>query len=201
MKNIINIFKIIMVVLLAYVSLECKGQSNVINITERCNYTPLNRGNGQLYLKDNNNLYSSYIGTWKWIEGNREFTLTLLKQTKYHYNQGIDNYYEDRIVGYYSYKENGVELINTLNDDLTDDYGVKVHYSFDCYSKLTGTIKDVLKNKRYLSWFEIISPTQIRFKGKEEEFLISYTQYEGMPPPEPVYFGNTFPLDMILTKQ
>ena len=177
---------------------SCKAQTNVINITEWCN-NQTSETNGSLYLKDINNLYAPYLGTWKWTEGNREFTLTLLKQTKYHYNQGIDNYYEDRIVGYYTYKENGVELINTSNDNLTDSYNIKVDYRFNCRSKLSGLIKDIAKNKRYLSWFEIISPTQIRFKGKEEED--GRVQKEGMPPPPVVYVGNSFPLDMVLTKQ
>ncbi|UOX35116.1 hypothetical protein LXD69_06280 [Flavobacterium sediminilitoris] len=178
---------------------SCKAQTNIVNIIERCDSHPLNRDNGSLYLKDINNLYAPYLGTWKWTEGNREFTLTLLKQTKYHYNQGIDNYYEDRIVGYYTYKENGVELINTSNDNLIDSYNIKVDYRFNCRSKLSGLIKDIAKNKRYLSWFEIISPTQIRFKGKEEED--GRIQKEGMPPPPVVYVGNSFPLDMVLTKQ
>ena len=194
MKNIIKT-----IVILLTIS-SCKAQSNVINITDWCN-NQTNETDGSLYLKDINNLYAPFIGTWKWTEGNRELILTLIKQTKYHYNRGILNYYEDRIVGYYVYKENGIELINTSNDNLNNESFMGVLYSLDCYSDLGGKIRDILKNKFYASSLELLSPTQIRFKGKEEEFLISYTQYEGMPPPEPIYFGNTFPLDMVLTKQ
>ena len=190
-----NIFKTIVILLTIS---SCKAQSNVINITDWCN-SQTNEADGSLYLKDINNLYAPYIGTWKWTQDNREFILTLIKQTKYHYNQGIDNYFEDRIVGYYIYKENGVELINTINDDLTDDYGVKTDYNLNCYSQLSGTIKDVLKNKTYLSWFEIISSTQIRFKGKDDTHIRS--QKEGQPPLQPQYLGTTFPLEMVLTKQ
>lgn len=179
--------------------LSCKAQSNVINITEHCNNTTLSRSDGELYLKDINNLYSPYIGTWKWTEGNREFTLTLIKQTKYHYNEGNDNFYRDRIIGYYVYKENNIEIISTINDDFTDDYGIKVYYYLDCYSVLAGKIYDTPKNKGYDSWFEIISPTQIRFKGKEGENLRS--RKRGVPNLPQAYSGNSFPLEMVLTKQ
>lgn len=120
--------KIIKTIVLFLTISSCKAQSNVINITDWCN-NQTSETNGSLYLKDINNLYAPYIGTWKWTQSNREFTLTLIKQTKFHYNEGNDNFYRDRIVGYYVYKENGVELINTINDNLNDDYGVKVYFN------------------------------------------------------------------------
>ena len=189
---------ILLVLISVFFTISCKAQTNVINITERCNNTPLNRTDGELYLKDINNLYANYIGTWKWQEGNRELILTLIKQTKYHNNVGNVDYYEDRIVGYYIYRENGIEIINTTNDNLLL-FSPNIDYSLDCYSVLTGNLHDVAKNKTYDSWFQIISPTQIRLKGKEREYL-RYKK-EGMPSPPPVYAGNSFPLNMVLTKQ
>ena len=186
-----------MIVILLTIS-SCKAQSNVINITDWCN-NQTSETDGSLYLKDINNLYAPYIGTWKWTQGNREFTFALIKQTKYHYNKRVNNYFKDRIVGYYVYKENGVELINTINDDLTEDFGLRVYFNLDCYSDLVGKIEDVLKNKVYRSWFEVISPTQIRFKGKDDTHIRS--QKEGQPPLQPQYVGTTFPLEMVLTKQ
>ncbi len=190
--------KIIKTIVLFLTISSCKAQSNVINITDWCN-NQTSETNGSLYLKDINNLYAPYIGTWKWTQSNREFTLTLIKQTKFHYNEGNDNFYRDRIVGYYVYKENGVELINTINDNLNDDYGVKVYFNLDCYSDFVGKIKDVLKNKVYRSWFEVISPTQIKFHGKDDTHIRS--QKEGQPPLQPQFVGTTFPLEMVLTKQ
>ena len=48
--------------------------------------------------------------------------------------------------------------------------------------------------------FEIISPTQIRFKGKDGESN-RVTIKEGRPRPAPVFPGTSFPLEMILIKQ
>ena len=197
MKNIFNISVLLLILL--YTAWGCKAQSNTINITEKCNHAPLITTNGSLYLKDFNNLYAPYIGTWKWSQGDREFILTLIKQTKYHYNQRVNNYFEDRIVGYYVYKENGTILIDTSTDDLTEDFGLRVSFNLDCYSDLVGKIKDVLKNKVYRSWFEVISPTQIKFHGKDDTHIRS--QKEGQPLLQPQYLGTTFPLDMVLVKQ
>lgn len=197
MKNIFNIPTLLFI--LISIIWSCKAQNTVIDLVDRCNHNPLTRDNGSLYLKDVNNLYTPYIGTWKWTQDNREFVLTLIKQTKYHYNRGILNYYEDRIVGYYVYKENGVVLIDTSNDNLNNESYMGVKFSLDCYSGLGGDIRDILKNKSYASSLEILSPTQIRFRGDDDTHIRS--QKEGQPPLQPQFVGTTFPLEMVLTKQ
>jgi hypothetical protein len=191
-------FKIAGMFLFLLTTFACKSQT-VINITERCNIQT-NDTNGSLYIKDINNLYDSYVGTWKWQEGNRELILTLIKQEHYHYFRGIYNYHEDRIVGFYVYKENGNILINTITTDDLQSTLPKVKFKLDCYSQLVGTIQDPMKNKIYYSMFEIISPTQIRFKGKDGESN-RVTIKEGRPRPAPVFPGTSFPLEMILIKQ
>jgi hypothetical protein len=200
MKNLSKkSFNIMLIITSLFFVMNCKAQSNIVNITDCESYSNILKRDGQLYIKDIDNLYNNYIGTWKWTSSNKEFTITLIKQTMFHDHFGSDNYYKDRMVGYYIYKENGVEIINTTNDNLSA-YLPKVDYSLNCYSELTGRIFDVAKNKRFWhTWFEIISPTQIRFKAKPEERLIR--QKEGYPELPPVYRGNTFPLEMVLTKQ
>jgi hypothetical protein len=191
--------KILCIAILLLAALSCKAQNTIIDLVDRCNHQ-LYENTGDLYLKDVNNLYAPFVGTWKWTEGNREFILTLIKQTKYHYNQRIDNYYEDRIVGYYIYKENGLVLATTVNDNLNEDYGLNVDFDLDCYSQLSSNrFQDVLKNKNYDGWIELVSPTQIKFHFKDDTHMrkqmIGYTEL----PPQ--YHGNTFPLDMVLIKQ
>ncbi len=156
--------KIFFLTIVALFTISCKAQNNIINLIERCNNN-FSTTNGSVYLKDISNIYIPFIGTWKWTEGNREFILTLIKQTKYHYNQGIENYYEDRIVGYYIYKENGAVIASTANDNLNKDYGVKVNFDLDCGRNYLSSIRfeDVLKNKNYDGWIELLSPTSIKF--------------------------------------
>jgi hypothetical protein len=142
-----------------------------------------------------------YVGTWKWTEGDREFALTLLKE-KHHFNEfGNSNYYEDRLVGYYKYWENGILIADTSFDDLTQDYGLKVHFSLNCNNKITSiAFKDYKKHKNFSVHLQSLSPTQIRMKMKGEEHIIMLRDGVQYPPNEPLP-GSTFPMEMVLTKQ
>ncbi|WP_143884783.1 DUF6705 family protein [Chryseobacterium binzhouense] len=189
-----KIFLLIIVV----TTLSCKAQTNIIDIVNRCNHAPLNRSNGNLYLKDISNVYAPYIGTWKWIEGNREMTLILMKQTKYHLNTYTNNYFEDRLLGYYIYKENGVSLIDTSGENLLQDFGISVNFDTDCYNNVsTAFFQDKFRDISYEVILEKLSPTQLKFTGK-----IGENTYD-RPRTGTVYYqlGTTFPLDMVFTKQ
>ncbi|CAD7802162.1 hypothetical protein CHRY9390_00888 [Chryseobacterium aquaeductus] len=188
--------KITLIFILIF-SISCKSQTNIIDLKDRCNYNPMNRTNGSLYKKDINNEYAPFIGVWKWISGNREMILTLIKQTKYHYMSGTDNYYADRLVGYYTYKENGLTIIDTSGDNLMENYGLKVEFDIQCGGGVLGaSFKDVKKEKNFSVKLEKLSPTQMKFTGKvfEGTYQIGRT-------PTTVYLGSTFPLEMVFTKQ
>lgn len=88
----------IFIFMLFLITLSCKAQSTIIDIVNRCAYKHFNRLNGSVYLKDISNVYQPFTGTWKWSEGNKEMTLVLIKQTKFHYNRRINNYYEDSLL-------------------------------------------------------------------------------------------------------
>ncbi|WP_143885288.1 DUF6705 family protein [Chryseobacterium binzhouense] len=189
----------IFLLIILLIMISCKSQTNIIDIVNRCNHAPLNRSNGSLYLKDISNIYEPYIGTWKWAEGNKEMFLTLLKQTKYHINNyGSDNYFEDRLVGYYIYKENGIIVVNTSGDNLNLDYGLNVSFDILCNGKLDSSLfQDVFRGTSYEVKLEKLSPTQMKFTGK-----IGENTYP-RPRTGTIYYqsGTTFPLDMIFTKQ
>ncbi|WP_439480235.1 DUF6705 family protein [Chryseobacterium aquaticum] len=188
--------KLALIIILIF-SIQCKSQSNIIDSKDRCNHAPINRNNGNLYTKDISNIYAPFIGVWKWTSGNREMVLTLIKQTKYHLISGNFNYYEDRLVGYYVYKENGVTIIDTSGDDLSEGYGLKVNFDISCSGRVsTASFKDVKKEKYFIVGLEKLSPTQMKFTGKvgEGTYLIGRT-------PTTVYLGSTFPLEMVFTKQ
>jgi hypothetical protein len=67
------------------------------------------------YYKDINNSLDKYVGIWKFLDGNKIFTIEFQKQT----NVNFDNYQMDKIVGNYSYQVNGVMEVNTLNNSIT----------------------------------------------------------------------------------
>ena len=187
----------IFLALVLLIMMHFKSQTNIINLVGRCN-SYYNDTNGSVYLKDISNIMNPYIGTWKWTSGNREMILTLLKQTKYHYNSGIDNFYEDRLVGYYVYKENGGVIANTSGDNLMKDYGLNVRFSIDCEGGLGSmSFNDVYRGTNYEVSLEILSPTQMKFKGRIWEGTYDRPR-SGIK-----YYmsGTTFPLNMVFTKQ
>lgn len=194
--KIINKIAFIIITLFAA---SCKSQTNVIDLVTRCSYLPLQRNNGTMYLKDISNIYSPYIGTWKWSEGNKEMILVLLKQTKFHYNTAPENYYEDRLVGYYIYKENGVMIADTSGENLTSDYGVSVSFHTNCDSQeiSTSIFTDVKKKKMITVVLKMITTTQMKFEGK----VGLHSSYINGTKERTLYSGSTFPLDMVFTKQ
>ncbi len=189
----------IILILITIVSLSCKGQTNIINLVERCNYTDYNSSDGSTYLKDENNIFNQYTGVWKWVSGNKEMTLVLMKQTKYHYTQHTFNFYEDRLVGYYIYKENGIVIADTSEDNLQSDFGLNVSFSTECDTQLVGTAMfiDVKKEKMYTVMLEKLSPTQMKFRGKIDQ----HSSYINGDKQRTLYSGSTFPLQMVFTKQ
>jgi len=188
--------KLILLIILL-LTVNCKSQTNIIDAADVCNYNSINLNDGGLYLKDISNIIMPYLGVWKWTSGNKEMTLTLIKQTKYHYTSGTDNYYADRLVGYYTYKENGLTIIDTSGDNLMDDYGLKVEFDIECGGGVVASFfKDVKKEKSFIVVLKKLSTTQMKFTGKvgEGTYQIGRT-------PTTVYLGSTFPLEMVFTKQ
>ena len=80
------------------------------------------------YIKDMQNVFQPYIGTWKGITSdNKEFTLQLVKFTKHLYTfPNGSYYYEDRLRGKYQLKDltTNVIISNTLNAVNYEDYRI-----------------------------------------------------------------------------
>lgn len=191
--------KLVLIIITIF-SISCKSQTNIVDKVNICNSHPFNTTDGSLYKKDISNLYGPYLGIWKWTSGNREMTLVLVKQTKYHYNtSGNDNFYADRMVGYYTYKENGNVIIDTSNDNLTEDYGLTVNFNILCDGNIsTSSFKDAPKKKYYNVLLEKLSPSQMKFTASMDENSIR------TPNPGEVVIipgGTSFPPEMIFTKQ
>lgn len=94
-------------------SLSCKAQFPTLPIED---WYKEQEG---AYYKDIDNELDDFEGTWLYTNGNTSLKIILRKEVMF-YN---GDYYEDVMVGEYRYIENGVELINTLdNINVTDVY-------------------------------------------------------------------------------
>ena len=103
MKHIVSIILIISF-------FSCKAQSVIepIGSGEDFQKTP------DYYVKDVNNEFNKFIGTWKFIDGNTELIFKLKKEIQYQTSE--DSNYMDLLVGEYKYVENGEEKVNTLDN-------------------------------------------------------------------------------------
>ncbi|TXE17647.1 hypothetical protein ES692_08770 [Psychroserpens burtonensis] len=97
-----NLFFTISVLLLA---LSCKAQSPIVPLD-----TYIHEIADNSYVKDIDNELNKFIGTWVFSDGNSSFTLVLQKQIQT-FN---DDYYEDYMIGEYSYSINGLTVVNTI---------------------------------------------------------------------------------------
>jgi len=91
------------------------------------------------YMKDINHVRDSFVGVWKGSQNNKELTVYLYKL------DGVANglygpmgqQFQDGIMGYYVYKENGITLINSKNRLLephvpnNQSYGPIFGFTFD----------------------------------------------------------------------
>lgn len=113
----------IYVILLFIISIvSCKAQSPIINIEDDDGSAIENA-----YYKDTNNLLDPFVGTWIFDDGTQYLKIVFEKRTMI-YN---GKYYEDLLIGEFQYKENNVELTNTLSK-LTDPALPNVyHHSID----------------------------------------------------------------------
>ncbi|MBP6127954.1 DUF6705 family protein [Flavobacterium sp.] len=98
--------KTIKIIIIALLSLHCKAQNPVVDVTE----SELGLPDGY-YVKDMNLLLNPFEGTYLYTNGNTTFKIILVKKEQ-QYN---GRYYEDLIIGEYFYT-NGVDTVDTLNE-------------------------------------------------------------------------------------
>ncbi len=101
--------KLIMIAI-AFLSFSCKAQQHIVGLYSNEDFDT----NSNYYLKDLDNDFDKFIGTWKWEDGNTSLTFKLDKEIKYQLD--ATSMYKDMLVGEYQYVENGVEKANTLSN-------------------------------------------------------------------------------------
>jgi hypothetical protein len=110
--------KTIKIILLFIITINCKAQTPIINITDLDGTRVTNA-----YYKDTNNLLNNFEGTYIYTNGNTSLKITLVKKVQ-QYN---GRFYEDLIIGEYQYIENGIEKINSLSELGTVYNNQRVH--------------------------------------------------------------------------
>lgn len=114
--------KKIAIAILVTISLSCKAQSPVYNITDLAHVVQETTG---AYHRDIDNLLNPFEGTYIYNCGGKTLKIVLKKEIL----SSMNNYfYEDLLIGEYQYIVNGVEKVNTLNA-LNNNYPNKRKHS------------------------------------------------------------------------
>lgn len=199
MKKIIFIISII-------ATISCKAQSPIISMVEFENNDDLQLSEGS-YLKDVENKLQPFVGTWQWTDGSSTFTVVIEKIEMVY--ESYSNNYSDYLVGKYKYVENGVEIVNTLNNEVNAsnmwngavvsmwnagyDSDTVSRFSFKDFGKQKrGNVKIILTE--YLTLINgDLSASKIHWTLKEAE--------KPHYPPSNLPIGFSVPTDVELIKQ
>jgi hypothetical protein len=179
-------------ILLIFTVLSCKAQSPVISTVDLKNDDDNNIDlvDG-CYLKDVENKFNPFLGTWIWQDGSASLEIQFEKIEAV-FN---DDYYSDMLIGKYKFVDsNGIEKHNSLNVNLNSlnvwGYSYYLIMGSGYYTDTTFQFNftDMQKNKECHLKFELISPNQATWKIR---------RYDGHRQPD----GFTFPTELTLTKQ
>ncbi|WP_395052028.1 hypothetical protein [Flavobacterium sp.] len=155
------------------------------------------------YIKDFNDVFQPYIGTWKGEKYGKELILEFVKFTK----QTItapngDYYYEDELMIKYQLKEisSGAILSSTINALNYEDYRI-ISLGYPTNGKFDFLFTDTICSNTFDIIIENIPnvTNQLKYVAIYSDFWDSpnctYTNREDIPIPIP------FKINMILTKQ
>ncbi|NBL63853.1 hypothetical protein GV828_01420 [Flavobacterium sp. NST-5] len=183
---------ILLIIVFSYYNITAQ---TIVNMAETRQTKHLE--NGTYYIKDVNNYMLPYLGTWKYIDGNKEFRITLTKVAKLHKinNDYSINYYIDALQVKYQKFENGQIVydapIISYPSGIIKEFG-KLNMSFKDYER-NGEIFPV---DLLLIPLNNMGTPQYKLKFKLDKFEQRNTYYE-QHPNEP-YFS--VPNNIIMTK-
>ena len=175
----------------------CINTTKAQIINSNSTYTPMDAPQGS-YLKDIDNLFEPFLGTWKYQNGSQILIIKLEKVEMY-FNPEFGNYY-DFIKGNYSYSTDGgiTYIVNTIQQNLGNNSpDTNSLYSRPINSiKQTFTFNDVLYNKNAWANFTFQSGNfnqiHLKLQNKGGGYIYPAT------PPNPAF---CIPNDVVLIKQ
>lgn len=191
---------IILIIATFFTVLSCKAQSPVFGYRTFKTNIPDNA-----YLKDLGNDLEKFTGTWKYTNGTTELTVIIIKEEQV-FN---GDYYIDMLVGKYKYIEDGVEIINTLSNNLNDNATISGATLWDDNINLfSATLWDPGKKRAnynldltFLSTGTIGVPATMQWNLMQTGFYSSYVP--GETPPTTAELDQTMrlPAEVTLEKQ
>lgn len=151
--------------------------------------------NGQYYIKDINNFMLPYLGIWNYIDGNKEFRITLTKVSQFHvvFNDFNTNYYRDGLLIQYQKFENGQLIFSSPVE--TSPTGIIKEFG-----KLNMSFKDYQRNNVGFQLSLTLIPignNQYNLNFRVHNGLEAKNTYYQQHPTEPYY---SVPNNIIMTK-
>ena len=143
----------------------------------------------------------NFVGTWKWTSGADEVTIKL---KKIHFFNSSGQFYADWIMGSHCYIKNGIMVESKLSEFpgigqySLSSIGLWYWADYNTPNKLTGQLKDPLKNKTDRLYLEYIAGTVPTLRLELSSLPGAVAVYPGHPAPPQ---GVTLPEDIILVKQ
>lgn len=188
------------ILLIIISNLSCFAQQT-IPIT---NYSTSDLKNNN-HIKDFTGVLDKFIGQWKWTDSNNPNTYFLVNLFKVEdWNpSNIDNFFEDKILGNYSFVENGQIVINTLSYMSFNDINSNEHPTIisnvdrPFFLSLSINMSDKIKGKTCYADFNIINPNSSTISATWKMYEREASLVGGNPIP----IGFSIPNDVVLIKQ
>lgn len=160
------------------------------------------QANGQEFPEDNshtiNNDINKFVGTWKWTNQDKSFTIILKKETIL-YPMGT-NITVDNLIGFHKYTVNNVIIENSTEYSNTSYWDRKTTIfgkTRDNPNKVMGSFEHLSKNKSVNFTIEYIDATHFKLLSLEQRTDL-YLLNTGESPRLP---GISLPQNIIFTKQ
>ena len=195
--NMKNIFKSLLFILIINIPNTINAQNNIVDVDGPYMTYDVPAGT---YIKDINNTFNKFLGTWKWQEGNKILIFKIEKVTQYYHSEF--DVYEDFIIGNYSYTENGgsTYLVNTITQNIgvTNKTLVPLYTSgTNNQNEIEFTFHDIIYNKKSCNaGFKFLPGSLNQMELKLSNHFKGYFLPDLPPTP---YFS--IPNNVILTKQ
>lgn len=136
LKN--KLMKKLLIILIPVLFINMACSQTIIDMASNRDNKHLEKG--QYYIKDIGNYRDPYVGTWKYVNGNQEFRITLTKVDKHRFlltDSNID-YYMDALNLTYQKFQNGSLIYGSGNkynpDGIIKEFG-KLFMSFQDYER------------------------------------------------------------------